>query len=374
MTINVLDVKRKILNYVTERGPSLPVHLTKVSEMNLTFTSAILSELLAEKKLKLSHLRVGASPLYYLPGQENKLESFVSNLKEPEIEAFNKLKQNKVLDDEQQSPVIRVALRSISDFAIPIKHNQKIYWKYHLMPDDKASLAISEGDEPVQAVGSDRVLGQQIWEDIQKQQVSKEKIEEMVQKRVQEITNKMNQDNLSRQNEKPQELVQEKPVETNSSENIQSEEKVVKKFESPLKDSQNPTPNQQEESTLEQSPPAEIKKEISKTTRKTKKRTLKEIFLEEATDKINSLDIEILEILKSDSNKLIAKVKQQQEFLLIYTKKKRMEEKEVLRDLKKYCSMNLNFKIYLEGEPSKKITEKIELLNKIQEIQKIPEQ
>jgi hypothetical protein len=339
MSINVSDTKQKIMNFISQRGPSLPAHLTKVTEMNLTFTSAILSELLSEKKIKLSNLRVGASPLYYIPGQEEKLEAFIGNLKEPEVEAFRKLKQNKILDDEKQSPVLRVALRSIRDFAIPLKSNDKIYWKYHLLPNEKASLAISGHDESVAAIGSERVLGQQIWDDIQKQKLSKEKIEEMVKKQVEEITNRMKQEAL------------EKPIE---------KEEPIEKIEEKLHDIEIKT---------------EVKpKKVVRASTKQKKKPLKDIFLEEAVSQLALRNIEIIEILKVDANKLIARAKNEEEFLVVFTKKKRLEEKEILRDLKKYNLGNISVKIFLGGEPSKKISEKIEILGKIKDIQKIQEQ
>jgi hypothetical protein len=344
MSVNVLDAKQKIVNFILQRGPSLPVHLTKVTEMNLTFTSAILAELLSEKKIKLSNLRVGTSPLYYILGQEEKLEAFVDNLKEPEVEAFRKLKQNKILDDEKQSPVLRVALRSIKDFAIPLKSEGKLYWKYYLLSNEKASLAISEHDEKVEAIGSERVLGQQIWDDIQKQKLSKERIEEMVKKQVEEITNKMKQEAL------------EKSIEKKESE----KELVLEKTEEKFHDIEIKT---------ETKP-----KKIARVSTKQKKKPLKDIFLEDAVSQLALKNIEIIEILKVDTNKLIARVKSIEEFLVIFTKKKRLEEKEILRDLKKYNSSNLDVKILLGGEPSKKISEKIEILGRIKDIQKIQEQ
>lgn len=118
-------------------GPSLPVRIAKAIDMDPVFASAILSELLSAKKIKMSNLKIGSSSLYLLPGQEQKLEEHTENLKSIENDAYIKLREKKVLDDEKETPVIRVALRSIKDFAIPFKFQEKIMWKYAFIPDEK---------------------------------------------------------------------------------------------------------------------------------------------------------------------------------------------------------------------------------------------
>lgn len=193
MTINVSSIKEKILGYIKEKGPSLPANLTKITGMSLTFTSAILSELLAERKIKISNLKIGSSPLYYLEGQEERLEGFIDNLKPIEKDAFFKLKQNKILEDEKQSPQIRVAFRSLKDFAIPIKVGEKLFWKYHLLSDEKAIEAVGAEKKEEVAVGQERVIGQSIWNDIKKE-FSKEEVEEIIKRRISEIIEKLKGD------------------------------------------------------------------------------------------------------------------------------------------------------------------------------------
>ncbi|MAG37796.1 hypothetical protein CMI45_00190 [Candidatus Pacearchaeota archaeon] len=129
--------KERILSIIRINGPSLPVKIAKAIGTPPLFAAAFLSELYKEQKLKMSNLRVGSSPLYYIPGQEDLLESFSNHLNQREKEALNLLKESKILDDESQTPVIRVALRSIKDFAIPIKvrinEQTKTFWKYFLV-------------------------------------------------------------------------------------------------------------------------------------------------------------------------------------------------------------------------------------------------
>jgi len=128
---------QKIIEAIQNRGPSLPVQLAKDLSMNSLFISAFLSELSSEKKIKVSHLRVGGSPLYFLEGQEEKLEPFHTYLPQREIEAFQLLKTKKILEDAEQEPAIRVALRSIRDFAIGFKKDDEIYWRYSLTPEEE---------------------------------------------------------------------------------------------------------------------------------------------------------------------------------------------------------------------------------------------
>lgn len=127
----------KIIGILREKGPSLPVHISKELEMSSLFVSAFLSELVGEKKIRVSHLKVGGSPLYFLEGQEEKLESFSNYLHPRENEAFMLLKKKKVLRDLDLDPAIRVAIRSIRDFAVGFKRDDEIYWRYVLISEDE---------------------------------------------------------------------------------------------------------------------------------------------------------------------------------------------------------------------------------------------
>ena len=130
-------LKDKILSLLRIRGPGLPVHVARETNLSILFSSAFLSELLSEKKIKTSHMKVGGSPLYFIPGQEPRLENFSQHLKSKEKDAFNLLKEKKFLRDKEQEPAIRVALRSIRDFAIPFRINEEIIWRYFTIPESE---------------------------------------------------------------------------------------------------------------------------------------------------------------------------------------------------------------------------------------------
>jgi len=129
--------KDKIMEVLNKRGPSLPVHIAKETGLSMLFASAFLAELLSSKKIRIGHLKVGGSPIYMIPGHESKLESFSQYLKSKERDAFMLLKEKKFLEDSQQDPAIRVALREIKDFAMAFQTEGKVIWRYFIIPESQ---------------------------------------------------------------------------------------------------------------------------------------------------------------------------------------------------------------------------------------------
>ena len=161
--IDIQQKKNKIISYLEINGPSLPVRIAKAIEMDPIFTSAILSELLNAKQIQISHMKIGSSPLYLLSGQEQRLEEHTENLKPLENDAYIKLKEKKVLQDEEQDPAIRVALRSIKDFAIPFKFEEKIMWKYISCPEEEVETIINP-KKPQPKIGEEKAEAPKAWE------------------------------------------------------------------------------------------------------------------------------------------------------------------------------------------------------------------
>ncbi|MCR4327386.1 MAG: hypothetical protein NUV46_02295 [Nanoarchaeota archaeon] len=123
-------IKEGILSFLREKGPSFPVNIAKCVGLDTLFTSAFLSELISEKLVLSSYMRVGTSSVYFLPGQEKDLEKFSEYIKGKEREALNLLKEKKFLVDLEQEPAIKVALRGIKDFAKAFEMNEKVIWRY----------------------------------------------------------------------------------------------------------------------------------------------------------------------------------------------------------------------------------------------------
>jgi hypothetical protein len=140
MVQDTSEIKEKIISFLMAKGPSLPVHISGEIKTSILFASAFLSELVSEKRIKLSCMRIGSSPLYLLPGQEPLLEKFSQYLKSKEKEAFLLLKEKRFLKDAIQAPAIRVALREIRDFAIPFKNKDIIFWRYFTVPESEIEI------------------------------------------------------------------------------------------------------------------------------------------------------------------------------------------------------------------------------------------
>ncbi len=195
--INVQQNKEKILSLLKTVGPSLPVNIARAIGVEPLFAGAFLSELYGEKKIKMSNMKVGSSPLYYLEGQENLLEKFIEHLNVREREAFSLLQKERVLDDNAQTPVIRVALRAVKDFAMPIRARvdgeTRLFWKYFLSPDSEIKEMIEEKisgrprieetekiEKPAEIAKETEILSVEKPKKLRKRAVKRDKIEENV--------------------------------------------------------------------------------------------------------------------------------------------------------------------------------------------------
>lgn len=178
-----MDKNQIILEIINRRGPVLPVQVSKEINDNVLMASARLSELLSSKKIKISSLKVGGSPLYFLPGQEEKLRSFANNLSGVERKAYDLLEQGKVLRDVAMEPAVRVALRSIKDFAIPLQvvyqEKNEIFWKWYLTENKEAEIVINS---ILDSIIKNIEVQQQASQKSQEQQVPLEKLKEEIKK------------------------------------------------------------------------------------------------------------------------------------------------------------------------------------------------
>jgi hypothetical protein len=142
-----MDHRDKLFDIVKQKGPLLPAQINKELHTNVLFASAMLAEMVDNKKLKLTSMKVGGSPLYYCDGQENLLENFANKLNDSNHKAFEILKSIKVVRDRDQETDIRVSLREIKDFAVPLEvtanGSADLFWKYYLVSDDEAKALIA---------------------------------------------------------------------------------------------------------------------------------------------------------------------------------------------------------------------------------------
>jgi len=133
---------------IARQGPTFPAKIAKQlgGGGDTMLIGAILSTLISSGDLKVSTLKIGGSPLYYVPEQESKLEDFLSYLNDKDKKTFRLLKENQVLQDSTQDPLTRVSLRTIKDFAksfeIDFNKQKLVFWRfYSLSREDAVILA-----------------------------------------------------------------------------------------------------------------------------------------------------------------------------------------------------------------------------------------
>ncbi len=155
-----MSASERIKGYIGQHGPVIPVQIAKELQTDIIIASAHLSELVSNKQLKISSIKIGGSPLYYLPGQEKDLQKFSDRLHEKEKRTYDLLLEKGVLRDNELDPVSRVTIKNIKDFAVPLQVNHsnrtEVFWKWYLLPKEDAEkmirkkLGVKEASAPKQ--------------------------------------------------------------------------------------------------------------------------------------------------------------------------------------------------------------------------------
>jgi len=138
----------RVLEIVKLKGPVIPTQISTEIGTNSILAAALLSELVSNKHLKISSVKVGGTPVYYAQGQEEKLQGYVKYLHDKEKKAYELLKSKLVLRDKVLEPVIRVALRQIKDFAsqlnVQTEGDVETFWKWYMMTNEEAEPLIKK--------------------------------------------------------------------------------------------------------------------------------------------------------------------------------------------------------------------------------------
>lgn len=140
--------RSQILGIVEKKGPVSPRDISRDTGENLLMVSAMLSELVSSKKIKLTYMKIGSSPLYYIDGQETKFQDFADKLSSERRGIFSKIKKEKLLKDSSLSPQDRVSVREIKDFAFPViitlKDKKELFWKWYLASTEEVHDIIKQ--------------------------------------------------------------------------------------------------------------------------------------------------------------------------------------------------------------------------------------
>jgi len=136
----------KIIQFIRSKGLVLPVQITSQINQPLLIAGAVLSELSSSGKIQISNTKIGGSPVYYVKEHTYKLTELYKHLNEKDKRAYDLIKQRKVLRDQILTPLLRVSLRNIKDFAKPVEvavgENKELFWRWFMTPMNDAEPLI----------------------------------------------------------------------------------------------------------------------------------------------------------------------------------------------------------------------------------------
>ena len=315
---NALEIKEKILWVLRRRGPSLPVHIAKETGLSILFASAFLSEIVADKKIKFTNMKVGSSPIYFLNDHAYMLERFSQHLNSREKEAFILLRERKFLADREQTPVIRVALRAIKDFAMPFGHGGEIIWRYYTAPESEFKPELREKAPELKSI----------------------------EKNVEKVIEKLAE---TKPMEKPIEIRAEKPKEKEARKELQKELDIFDKTE-------------------------KLKKEKRRPKKESKKRAAKinDNFFNKAKEWVSKNSMEIIDIESFSKNELMLRAKKDgAELIIAAYNKKRITDSDLIKANKKAKDLGLSYMLISMGEPQRKINDLVDAAKNLSGMKKM---
>ncbi|TAL57689.1 MAG: hypothetical protein EPN86_01550, partial [Nanoarchaeota archaeon] len=137
-----IEYREKILSFCKQKGPLLPSDVAKLLKTDTLRAGAMLSEMTENKLLIISSLKIGGSPLYYLPDQPEKLELFIGKLKDKDRGTLESLRQNKIMKDSGLDLFTRFSLRQLKDFAKPFHvmkgEEAELFWRFYTVSEKDA--------------------------------------------------------------------------------------------------------------------------------------------------------------------------------------------------------------------------------------------
>ena len=305
----------KILRFMKMIGPVTPTAVAKNIKSDVLLASALLSDLSAQSKIKVSKLKIGGgSPLYFLPGQEDQLFKFADgNFNPKDYQVLLQLKDRKLLREKELELLAKVALRTLKDFAIPLNvniHGQtELFWKWHLLSNEEANKMIGDfvnnqkKEVPTEPVTEESKSIVEKEEQVVEEESAVEKEESKTKEPVSESESRMEP------LESKDEIVKSEPEVKKEPVNEKKEEPEIRKHSEAKK----------EETKKEESRP-EVKTEKSISEKKEEQKKLsveeKKSFIQKVKDKVTkkrkTVDDEFLPQIEHFFNKLEVKIDQKE--------------------------------------------------------------
>jgi hypothetical protein len=136
--------KEDVLAAIEKIGPAQPIDVRKeLRQGDSVLIGALMSEFVAEGKLRITATRRGGSPFYYDPTKPERLEVIRQWLNEKDRRTIAMLKEQKVMREDSQDPLVRVGLKNTPDFSMRMEADGVTYWRYFLIPEDDAVKMIN---------------------------------------------------------------------------------------------------------------------------------------------------------------------------------------------------------------------------------------
>jgi hypothetical protein len=132
--------KADIMGAIAKIGPSQPIDIRKELKQGDSFLiGAMLSELVSDGSLQISKVRRGGGPFYYDPTTPERLDQISQYLNEKDRRTYAMLKEQKVMREDAQDPLVRVGLKNMPDFSKALEIDGVIYWRYFLTSEEDAT-------------------------------------------------------------------------------------------------------------------------------------------------------------------------------------------------------------------------------------------
>ncbi len=142
-----MDNYQSVIDYLKQNGPSHPVQVGKAIEADIFMSSAILQEMINDKRIKKTSKKVGGSPLYYLSNQEETAKRMVEDsLNLVEKKVLRIIKESGFVFQDELDAQSRFVMQDLKDLIQALKAKiggeERIIWKYYSVDNNKIERRI----------------------------------------------------------------------------------------------------------------------------------------------------------------------------------------------------------------------------------------